>query len=163
MTNNAFLGVCQTKLGWRSFVRGSYTLSEVLADLISPSNLCSIRANFNGSEVLPCEMDRPSVMSADNYYISNEGQDVMVEKASPVVYPLPPYCKSTCQPLDVGIMSTFKSALRNTWVLQQGHSPKKANEMWLDIMKRTIVTWNSISEKCFESASKRLFNGGLIL
>ncbi|OWZ00595.1 hypothetical protein PHMEG_00028176, partial [Phytophthora megakarya] len=41
----------------------------------------------------------------------------------------------------------LKSALRNTWIQQQGPSPKTAKEKHLDIIKRTIVAWNSIFEK----------------
>ncbi|POM68138.1 Hypothetical protein PHPALM_15740 [Phytophthora palmivora] len=63
----------------------------------------------------------------------------MADKVFYIVYSLPANCTSTSQPLDVGIMGPLKT------------EPNNAHEKRVDIIKRTITAWNSISEKTVQS------------
>ncbi|OWZ03632.1 hypothetical protein PHMEG_00024597 [Phytophthora megakarya] len=54
-------------------------------------------------------------------------------------------------------MGPLKLPLRNTWIQQQGLSPKKAKGKRVDIIKRTIVAWNRISEKTVRKSFVNVF------
>ncbi|OWY92721.1 hypothetical protein PHMEG_00038153 [Phytophthora megakarya] len=97
---------------------------------------------FYASEVLPREMDGPSFMRTILIVtFLMKGKILWQRKRRQW------FIRFLLTPLDVGIMVPLKSALRNTWIQQQGPSPKKAKEKRLDIIKRNIVAWNIIFKK----------------
>ena len=67
---------------------------------------------------------------------------------------LPPHCTSVLQPLDVGVMGSFKAKLRGLW-LADPNVDTEAQDKRAACIQRAIDAWAEITPETIRSAFRK--------
>ncbi|OWY94716.1 hypothetical protein PHMEG_00035475 [Phytophthora megakarya] len=134
-------------IAYMKMEQGAY-LELYISDISSPETRSCDYTN---------EIDAPSVLLLDNSdsHVSEDGQNIVANETSAIVYPVPANSTSVSEPLEVGVMGTLKKKL-SAEMLREKMPGLNAKQKRVGVVMRTIRAWEDISAesvvKSFEKA-----------